>query len=795
MEILGAIYYNRVYKGRVFQFLTRKRRFLRRIPRRFKFWRVVLPMKRISWLNRRNSILILITYVVAFLVPLCALFIYLFPQTEVLLTERLESSLDVETSMTTANFESEINALYNYAFSLSNSERLTTDVLRDDTPINRSIISQELGKAVSHDTYVSLFLLYSPRFDRYYSSDASYRGEWVNSEDSSVFAYADLGHEEFARILRKTQDFTILPQRDVRTLRSEQTCVTVIAPVTEGELQLIALIPSEEICGDSVSARGSTLLVDADDKVLAGDLFIDGQRVRDLAAFNCPREDGLYSAELGGDAYYLYTSSLQYGDMRIASFFSYDTLSQDIDALHSNTLILMLLLFLAGAILVFLGMRVTYVPLKRVLKTALRLAPVQQIAAGGVYNDWDVVSYTLKHLSEQTDDARKRLFEMRRLSKEMFLYRYLFGGMRDEADIIEMAEIYGIDIRDQMLCVAFAEVGGEKKAQAALENVFRDIEPRAGRNARVSWYFIIGTPPADLFLVLFFNGREDLEPYLERLFNLKAGVKAGIGTCEPLPDPDRSRAMSLYALETALLDKEHSAVRVEDALRHHPQNIGKLFDQIELYEMAICRRDTAQMEAVFRPLVEMLFGETKRLYVVQIAYISLYTILAQQLSDRNHRYETISSPYDTSDKPSEMRATLETMHAELMASMEGELGSEARMDDIRQVLAFLDENYSDANLSLLSVAERFGYSYSNFSHFFRKKTSQTFSGYLERIRINKAKRLLDESDDVLNVIATKVGFTNVNTFTRSFKKLELITPGAYRARQSADGRGEAEPKA
>ena len=51
-------------------------------------------MKRISWLNRRNSILILITYVVAFLVPLCALFIYLFPQTEVLLTERLESSLE-----------------------------------------------------------------------------------------------------------------------------------------------------------------------------------------------------------------------------------------------------------------------------------------------------------------------------------------------------------------------------------------------------------------------------------------------------------------------------------------------------------------------------------------------------------------------------------------------------------------------------------------------------------------------------------------------------------------------------
>ena len=50
------------------------------------------------------------------------------------------------------------------------------------------------------------------------------------------------------------------------------------------------------------------------------------------------------------------------------------------------------------------------------------------------------------------------------------------------------------------------------------------------------------------------------------LFNLKAGVKAGIGTCEPLPDPDRSRAMSLYALETALLDKEHSAVRVEDAV-------------------------------------------------------------------------------------------------------------------------------------------------------------------------------------------------------------------------------------
>lgn len=99
---------------------------------------------------------------------------------------------------------------------------------------------------------------------------------------------------------------------------------------------------------------------------------------------------------------------------------------------------------------------------------------------------------------------------------------------------------------------------------------------------------------------------------------------------------------------------------------------------------------------------------------------------------------------------------------------------------IHQVLQYIAENYSDVNLSLLSISEKFGFSYSNFSHFFRKQTGSTFSNYLEHYRIDEAKRLLVETGDVLTNIAQQVGFNNIGTFTRAFKKQELITPGAYR---------------
>jgi AraC-like DNA-binding protein len=48
------------------------------------------------------------------------------------------------------------------------------------------------------------------------------------------------------------------------------------------------------------------------------------------------------------------------------------------------------------------------------------------------------------------------------------------------------------------------------------------------------------------------------------------------------------------------------------------------------------------------------------------------------------------------------------------------------------------------------------------------------------LRLEKAKRLLEEGAMTIDEIAAAVGYSNTSNFARMFKKLEGVTPGQYR---------------
>jgi len=57
--------------------------------------------------------------------------------------------------------------------------------------------------------------------------------------------------------------------------------------------------------------------------------------------------------------------------------------------------------------------------------------------------------------------------------------------------------------------------------------------------------------------------------------------------------------------------------------------------------------------------------------------------------------------------------------------------------------------------------------------------------YRLRLCLEKAKILLEETDDTIDQIASKVGFDTYNGFSTAFKKAFSIAPTEYRNRQSA----------
>nr|WP_246238994.1 helix-turn-helix transcriptional regulator [Paenibacillus anseongense] len=66
------------------------------------------------------------------------------------------------------------------------------------------------------------------------------------------------------------------------------------------------------------------------------------------------------------------------------------------------------------------------------------------------------------------------------------------------------------------------------------------------------------------------------------------------------------------------------------------------------------------------------------------------------------------------------------------------------------------------------------------SKLFREQTGEGLLDYINKVRIVKAKELIENQNITLNEIASLVGFSDVNALIRIFKKYEGVTPGKYK---------------
>jgi AraC-type DNA-binding domain-containing proteins len=63
---------------------------------------------------------------------------------------------------------------------------------------------------------------------------------------------------------------------------------------------------------------------------------------------------------------------------------------------------------------------------------------------------------------------------------------------------------------------------------------------------------------------------------------------------------------------------------------------------------------------------------------------------------------------------------------------------------------------------------------------FKKLYQMSIYAYLTRVRIEKAKELLRNSDFPIKSIAARVGFKDISNFNKNFKKLTGVSPLVWR---------------
>ncbi|HWT74663.1 MAG TPA: helix-turn-helix domain-containing protein [Mobilitalea sp.] len=100
---------------------------------------------------------------------------------------------------------------------------------------------------------------------------------------------------------------------------------------------------------------------------------------------------------------------------------------------------------------------------------------------------------------------------------------------------------------------------------------------------------------------------------------------------------------------------------------------------------------------------------------------------------------------------------------------------------IAKAKAYIEDNYSK-DISLDDVSRTVDISPYYFSKLFKEETGENFIEYLTNIRIEKAKKLLQNRDISIKNICADSGYSDPNYFSRIFKKQVGLTPTEYRER-------------
>ena len=94
-------------------------------------------------------------------------------------------------------------------------------------------------------------------------------------------------------------------------------------------------------------------------------------------------------------------------------------------------------------------------------------------------------------------------------------------------------------------------------------------------------------------------------------------------------------------------------------------------------------------------------------------------------------------------------------------------------------IRYIGENYN-LQITIEQLAEMESYNVTYYNDWFKQQTGMSPGMYLRRVRINKAKELMEKTEFSMTEVAVMIGYSNNSTFTRAFKSITGQVPKQYR---------------
>jgi YesN/AraC family two-component response regulator len=136
----------------------------------------------------------------------------------------------------------------------------------------------------------------------------------------------------------------------------------------------------------------------------------------------------------------------------------------------------------------------------------------------------------------------------------------------------------------------------------------------------------------------------------------------------------------------------------------------------------------------------------------------------------------------------ELRQAFRDVHAQMFRAFE----PCDRRRQFAEILHYIHAHYAE-DLSIERFAQQMNMSVGHFSRTFKEEIGEKYVEYIAKVRIDKAKQYLLETDLNIDEIAAKVGYWGRNSFIPIFRKYEGVTPAKYRSLYKSEQSGLTRP--
>lgn len=430
-----------------------------------------------------------------------------------------------------------------------------------------------------------------------------------------------------------------------------------------------------------------------------------------------------------------------------------------------------------------------------------------------------VVNYLLKPVSkgkiiktinnninkiEQERERKKNILELREkyeyvlpVIEQGFIYSILLFNEENEQelitykDILEINEQTGfimvIEYNDQKLDSKSTDLVGLSLASKSFENNFREMMKGICK-------CVVGPLMLNRFIVFVPIEKnqnysvEDSKKLAESVYNKlitsvdnNQSISIGIGHCHnSLQQIYHSYEEAITALKGST---EDDIVHIQDLYATGKNRDNNLFDIKQRLLDSISSGKNLETLDFFNYLFGQLRNQTDSLEKLKYGLLEII-VMVQNLATRHCIYREdngstrsyIKELLLIKDEKKLKKWCLNRL--DYIATHFNDMRQDKMSELIKNAQQYIEEHYY-SGVTLDDVAREINVSPNYFSKLFKEETGENFIKYLTSVRIDKAKKLLQENKYSVKKISSMIGYSDPNYFSRLFKKEVGLTPTEY----------------